>query len=787
VIGRELNQYRILSRLGKGAMGEVYLAQDTQLDRKVALKILPPEMADSPQRVERFKREARAVAALSHPNIVTIHSVEETRGLHFLTMELVSGKTLDALIPNEGLALERIFEVAIPLADALSEAHAKGITHRDLKPANVMVTDDGRVKVLDFGLAKFRESAKGEDERLPTRTLTQEGTLVGTMPYMSPEQIKSATVDHRSDIFSLGVILYEMATGKRPFGGESSAELISSLLRDDPPSVSDVNTSVPRHLGRIIRLCLEKDPAQRYQSAADVRNELRALRTEVASGVIEERPHPRAPRGRPGTLVALGVVALVGIAILIAWGLRSRTKLAAPERAQVSIAVLPFRNMSGDTALAFLSLAVPDEVTTTLSRAQGLSLRPFSGATRYTGDDIDVPAAGRELHATTVVTGQFFRQGSDLRLTLEAVDVSKNEIVWRDGVNARADDLIALRGQVSDRIRTGLVPRLTGANAGTGAGTQPSNPEAYDLYLRSLAISPDLVPNRESIRMLERAVELDPSFAPAWAELGERYSFEAAYGEGGDAFYPKAMDALRRALALDPNLQQPAGWLLQLEVESGHLEQGYDTARALLERFPRSAALHFSMSYVLRYAGLFDEAARECNTAYGLDSTDPAMRSCGVTFYMLGDYERSELFFKLSDDSQFSVIQRWISLMRQRRDREALAMIERFQGAPVRAFGVRCLEGAKPDELAALAVPFAAFTSGQRDGEGQYLYGGIFARCGERRLALEHLARAVEHNYCASPQIESDPLLEGLRGDPELEKIVAAARACRQRFEQHRR
>ncbi len=784
MIGRELNQYRIVAQLGKGGMGEVYLAHDTQLDRKVALKILPPEMAASPQRVERFKREARAVAALTHPNIVTIHSVEEARGLHFLTMELVTGKTLDALIAQDGLPLERIFDVAIPLADALSEAHAKGITHRDLKPANVMVTDDGRVKVLDFGLAKFHESAGADDERAPTRTLTEEGALVGTMPYMSPEQVKGAPVDHRSDIFSLGVILYEMATGKRPFGGASSAELISALLRDDPPAVSDVNASVPRHLGRIIRMCLEKDPAQRYQSAADVRNELRALRMEVASGVTEARARPRVSRTRALPLVVLGVVAVAVLAALVAWQLRGQRKIATPEQAQVSVAVLPFRNMSGDAALAFLALAIPDEVTTALSRTPGLSLRPFSSTTRYTGDDVDVRGAGRELGASTVVTGQFFRQGQDLRLTLEAVDVEKNEAIWHDGVTVRADDLLALRSQVSDRIRSGLVPDLVGTDAGA-AGTQPSNPEAYDLYLRSLAIPNDPEPGRETIRMLERAVALDPKYAPAWTELGERYSFEAAYGAGGEAFYPKAIDALRRAIDLDPNLPVPAGLLLQIEVESGHLEQGYDTARELLERFPRSAALHFSMSYVLRYGGLFDEAARECNTAYGLDSTDPGFRSCGITFYMLGDYERAEVFFELSD-SQFSVIQRWNSLMRQHKDAEALVMLDRLPASPMREFGRACLSGAKPAELAVLAADVAKQTADQRDGESQYIYGTIFSRCGQRQLALERLALAVERNYCAYPLMESDPLLESMRGDPELAKIVVAGRACRQRFEKHR-
>jgi len=781
MVGRVLNQYRILGPLGKGGMGEVYLAEDTELARKVALKLLPPEMAAVPQRIERFRREARAVAALSHPNIVTIYSVEEADGVHFLTMELVAGKTLDSLIPASGVTLERIFDVAIPLADALSDAHEKGVTHRDLKPANVMVTDDGRVKVLDFGLAKFRETTSGDDERQPTQTLTREGTLVGTLAYMSPEQVKGGAVDHRADIFALGVILYEMATGKRPFVGSSSAELISSLLRDSPPSASEVNAAVPRPLARIIRLCLEKDPQQRYQSAADVRNELRALRTELASGEVQAHAVPRASSRGPALALALCVGLLAGVVALIAW----RFGGSGAAGAQVTVVVLPFGNASQDTALDYLTLAIPDEVTTTLSRAAGLSLRPFSSATRYAGPQVDLRAAGRELHATTIVTGQFFREGSDLQLTLEAVDVERNEIVWRDGVTVAGDDLIALRRQVAERIRSGLMPKLVGAGESVAAGTQPASPEAYDLYLRSLAIPDDTQPGLRATQMLERAVELDPRYAPAWAELGQRYHAEAAYGTGGDPFYARAVDALRRALELDPSLPVAAARLVTIEVESGELARAYDEARALVERFPRHSDAHFSLSYVLRYAGLLDEAGRECDAGYALDPTNPGLRSCGITFYLLGDHERAEVFLALSD-SDFSVENRWTSLMRQGRDEDARSLLARSTVTPPRTFARRCLGGESPTDLAALVPPLETAVAVLRDGEQQYWSGAFLARCGQPQAALRLLSVAVERNYCAYPLLETDPLLVSLRSEPDFERIRAAGRACRERFLAHR-
>jgi Tol biopolymer transport system component/predicted Ser/Thr protein kinase len=287
VIGRTLNHYRVLEKLGSGGMGEVYLAEDTRLNRKVALKVLPALMASDPERRERFEREAQAVAALNHPNIVTIHSVEQAEGLHFIIMELIQGRNLSQLIPPKGLPLTRFFDLAIPMADAISAAHKRGITHRDLKPDNIMLSDDGRVKILDFGLVKLREEGASSPmaTSLPTADLTAEGRILGTASYMSPEQAEGRPVDHRSDIFSLGVVLYLMATGTKPFQGESRMSILSAILRDMPSSVTDLNPSLPRHLGRIIRRCLAKNPEERYQTSQDLKNELVELRKEVDSGM----------------------------------------------------------------------------------------------------------------------------------------------------------------------------------------------------------------------------------------------------------------------------------------------------------------------------------------------------------------------------------------------------------------------------------------------------------------------------------------------------------------------
>ena len=302
MIGTTLAHYKILAKLGSGGMGEVWRAEDNQLGREVAIKVLPAEMATDADRLERFKREARTVAALNHPNIVTLFSVEEADGVHFLTMELVEGKRLDEIIPASGLGLDRLFSIAVPLGEALAVAHDKGILHRDLKPANIMVSDDERVKILDFGLAKLLQSETPgvEATLLQTEALTQAGMVVGTVPYMSPEQIEGKPVDHRTDIFSLGVVFYEMATGQRPFTGESSPALMSSILKDLPRTVTEMRDDLPRHLGRIVQRCLEKDPERRFQTMKDVRNELESLSQETKSedAVSRQVASPGYPSSR---------------------------------------------------------------------------------------------------------------------------------------------------------------------------------------------------------------------------------------------------------------------------------------------------------------------------------------------------------------------------------------------------------------------------------------------------------------------------------------------------------
>ena len=410
--GDKLGVYTILAQIGAGGMGEVYRARDPRLGRDVAVKVLPEGMASDPERMARFQREARAVAALNHPHIFTIFSVEEAEGSQFLTMELVEGQSLDRLLSAGGLPGEQIVEIGGALADALAAAHEKGIVHRDLKPTNVMFTHDGRVKLLDLGLAKdVHAAANTGDLTLTLVSDTQEGMLMGTPAYMSPEKISGRALDHRTDIFSLGVVLHEMATGRQPFEGTSSAELISAILRDTPSPVTESRPDLPADLARVIRRCLEKDPRHRIQTARDVANEFRHL----ARQTFQKTPVPSSA-SRP-----------VAVAVTDSGATRSEDGFW--------VAVLPFKG-PGSTELAALADGLTEDTVTGLSRFSYLRVIARGSTSRLAKDTVDIRSAGKKLGARYVMEGSLRQAGSKLRLAVQLVDAITGVHLWAESLNA---------------------------------------------------------------------------------------------------------------------------------------------------------------------------------------------------------------------------------------------------------------------------------------------------------------------------------------------------------------
>ena len=652
LIGRQLGGYRVLSLLGAGGMGEVYRALDTKLNRDVALKILPDAFARDVDRLARFRREAQAVAALNHPHIVTIFSIEEHDDVPFMTMELIEGCSLDQGIPGSGLSLARFFDIAIALADALSAAHRKHIIHRDLKPANVMVTDDGNVKVLDFGLARTVEpDVVRLAEAVTSLGLTAAGTIVGTMPYMSPEQIETKPLDHRTDVFSLGIILYELATGIRPFRGDSSPALMSSILKDHPEPVGEQRADVPGEVCRLIGKCLEKDPRDRIQTANEILVELKAQRRAWESGA-GGAIRPAAPDIAP-----------------------------PPAERATSIAVLAFTDMSAAKDQDWFCDGIAEEILNALTPLKGLRVAARTSAFSFKGKGDDLRTIGEKLNVTTVLEGSVRQAGNRVRITVRLSDVANGFQLWSERYDRELKDIFDVQDEIAKAIVERLRVTLAGGKDDRLVEQATTNIEAYQLYLKGRA----LLDRRGAsvpigLDLLRRAVVLDPGYALAWAGVADAFTVLAYSGAmRGSETKLQAMAAAKRSIELDPtsaaahtalacatlvyeNNRAMAKQEFELALElrpsygmgrcwyanfylsaaCGDFEQGIAEARRALDGDPLSAYVTMTLGVCLFTAGRLDEAIDTCRRAIQLDPESfVAHWALGIALGLAGRFDEA--------------------------------------------------------------------------------------------------------------------------------------------------
>jgi serine/threonine protein kinase/TolB-like protein len=671
--GQAISHFRILRQIGAGGMGEVYLAEDTTLERRVALKVLAPGYAADPARLERFRREARIVAALNHPHIVTIYSVEEERGAPFIAMELVEGNSLRWSVRPGGLPIAKVCEIGMALADALAAAHDKGIVHRDLKPANVMITPEGRVKVLDFGLAKLGAGLFGSERETTAYTqasLTAEGAVVGTVPYMSPEQLQGLPIDHRSDLFSLGVLLYELAVGERPFLGGNPAAITSSILRDTPPPLVELRADVPGELARIVAHCLRKDVRDRYQTARDVYNNLRELYREVEGASRElpagQQPSSRQPGG-PGSAapasqhglsspdassnrssaasaasaarveplpllhptasaaprrdvtrkrwaLASVVTAAVLLVTLGVWMTRRSAIPAGDERdgartvaGAASVAVMPFADLSPQRDQEYFTIGLAEELVNSLARLPDLRVAAYRLRAGEDPRGIDARALAGQLRVGSVLEGSVTKAGNRVRIRVQLTRLPSGYNLWSDSYDRTLDDIFAVQDEIARSVASALQVTLLAADRSPRQG----KPEAYNMVLQAqyMRTTGGQEGTEKALALLKQAAALDPRNARVFAELSRVYLLRASEGHSREADYGESWKAATHAVELDPTLadaHQALGWFSM--VKNWDWQAADASFKRALALEPRNVRALRSAAALAGALGRFDEA-----------------------------------------------------------------------------------------------------------------------------------------------------------------------------------
>jgi TolB-like protein/Flp pilus assembly protein TadD len=777
--GTRLGAYEILSPLAAGGMGEVYRARDTKLDRAVAVKVLPERLSDDAESLARFEREAKAVAALSHPNILAIHDFGTHDGVCYAVMELLEGETLRERLERGPVPRRPAVDYALQVARGLAAAHERGFVHRDIKPENLFVTRDGHVKILDFGLAKkVPVESAGDETSAPTVTgRTEPGTVMGTLSYMSPEQVRGLPLDHRTDIFSFGAVLYEMLSGRKAFAGPTAADTGSAILNSEPPEIpAPAGAADP--LVSVIRHCLEKDPKNRFQSAGDVAFALK----EATPGVPPVAREPiRVGRTALFVLAAAGILAAAALAFLYAR--RTARRGPAATAGIASLAVLPLENLSRDPAQEYFSDGMTDELITNLARIGSLRVISRTSVMSYKGTRKPLSAIARELGVDGVVEGSVMRSGDQVRITAQLIHGPTDRHLWAQSYQRDLRDVLAMQSEVARAIAGEIRTTLTPQDDQRLGGARRVDPAAHELYLKGRYALNDQSEAgiRNAIALFRQAIEKDPRFAPAYAGLSDSYSYlRSTYAAPKDVM-PQAKEAARRALELDETLAEA-------HVSQGQIDFFYDfdwiaaekEFRRAIELNPNLAEAHDGYASYLTGMNRPGEAIREIERAENLDPRSPViLADAGWVFYCARDYPRAEResrrALEIDPGNWVAIVTLGVALEKQGKVEDAIATLETARRSDDSPTILEMLGGAyaaggktgKAGEILASLQQRAA-----RRYVCPYEIATVHAGLGDRDAAFRTLEQAVDEKADCIPWIQADPKIDPLRADPRYAPLL---------------
>jgi len=800
LVGRSLGHYQALSLIGAGGMGEVYLAQDTRLGRKVALKLLPAAFTQDQERVRRFKQEARAASSLNHPNILTIHEIGEAStaegGAHYIVSEFVEGETLRALLRGGRLDIGKVAAITEQVASALNVAHEAGIIHRDIKPENVMVRPDGLIKVLDFGLAKLTEAPAQQmdsEAAAPAKLSTAPGMVMGTVSYMSPEQARGQKVDARSDIFSLGVAFYEMLAGRRPFEGATMSDVIAALLTAEPPPLRQYCAEATAELEQIVGKCLAKDREARYQSAAELTVELKALppgsQTEGATTRGVEGTSPRLASWRWLLITAMALLLVVALVRFLS--LR-RAPGVQPDQIK-SLAVLPLENLSGDPAQEYFADGMTEALISNLAQIRAPRVISRTSVMRFKGSRKPLPEIAQELNVDAVVEGSVQRDGGRLKIVANLIHASTETNLWTGAYERKLTDVLKLQSEVANAIIQEIQIKLTAQEQKRLASANPINPAAYDDYLRGryYANRQNKADNETAIVTLERAVALDATFAAAHAELAQAYVWRFfLFTPGEKQWEEKAFVAVEKAISLDPDsavAHLARGRLLWTPANHFPHEQAIQEYRRALALNPSLDEAQNQLALVYNHIGAFDLALQELQKAVAANPTNNLAQSrIGETLLFQGKYEQALTALRKSPREVNPPLigsTLAVALLHLGRRDEAAATVEEFLKdypgdtdvglfTSIQAL-LAALDGA---ENKAEDKIRSAMERGKGFGHFHHTAYNIacaYAVMKKAGPAIERLQAAADGGFPCYPLFESDPYLDHLRKDPRFTAMMA--------------